>query len=115
MCGILYFGGAIFSRMSGFFSACSICSCVSWPAATGSMPLIPLATSSSANAFDLERMHTDEFGDLLEGERSVIDQPNGGRFRHQRLVGHIFFPFVAGLFRTPRRSQGLSLSRKAPS
>jgi hypothetical protein len=31
-----------------------------------------------------------EFGDLLEGERAVLDQPRGGRMRHQGL-GHWHF------------------------
>ena len=35
----------------------------------------------------LEDMKAAKFGDLLEGQRSVVDQPGGGRVRHERL-GH---------------------------
>jgi hypothetical protein len=30
-------------------------------------------------------MEAAEFGDLLEGERGIVDQPGGGRMRHERL------------------------------
>ncbi len=32
----------------------------------------------------LERVQTAEIGDLFKGQRGVLDQPYGGRFRHQR-------------------------------
>jgi len=31
----------------------------------------------------LERVQTAEIGDLVEGQGGVLDQPHGGRFRHQ--------------------------------
>src|SRR5262245_29471321 len=40
------------------------------------------------NALHLEHVQTAEFGDLLEGERGVVDQPYGGRFWHQRGTVH---------------------------
>src|SRR6185437_7438351 len=33
---------------------------------------------------DLERMKAAELADLVEGERGVLDQPDGGGFGHQR-------------------------------
>jgi len=36
----------------------------------------------------LERVELAEFGDLIERERGVLDQPDGGGFRHQRRCGH---------------------------
>ena len=38
--------------------------------------------------FDLERVQFAELGDLIEGQRGVLDQPDGGRLRHQRRVAH---------------------------
>ena len=36
----------------------------------------------------LERMQPAELRDLLEGERGVVDQPDGGRLGHQKRIGH---------------------------
>ena len=33
-----------------------------------------------------------DIGDLLEGERGVVDQPDGGRLGHQQRIGHIKNP-----------------------
>ena len=40
------------------------------------------------DAFDLQRMKHAEIGDLVEGEPGVLDQPDSGCDRHQRLFGH---------------------------
>jgi hypothetical protein len=40
------------------------------------------------DAFHFQRMQAAEIGDLLEGERGVVDQPDGGRLGHQRFFGH---------------------------
>ena len=40
----------------------------------------------------LEDMQPAEFGDLLEGERCILDQPGGGRMGHQGL-GHWHSPY----------------------
>ena len=40
------------------------------------------------DAFDLQRMEFAELGDLVEGQRRVLDQPYSGGLRHQRDVGH---------------------------
>ena len=39
----------------------------------------------------LEDVEAAKFGDLLEGERAVVDQPGGGRMGHERL-GHCGSP-----------------------
>ncbi len=39
------------------------------------------------DALHFQRMQMAEFGDLLEAERSIVDQPHGGRLRHQQ-EGH---------------------------
>jgi hypothetical protein len=36
------------------------------------------ATLAVGDALDLERVQAGEVGDLLEGERGVVDQPDGG-------------------------------------
>ena len=40
---------------------------------------------------DLEDVQPAEFGDLFEAERGIVDQPGGGRMRHERL-GHLTSP-----------------------
>src|SRR5204862_215481 len=40
------------------------------------------------DSLHLERMQFAELGDLLEGKRGVLDEPDGGRLWHQRLTGH---------------------------
>ena len=45
------------------------------------------------NALHLQNMQAAKVRDLLEGERGVLDEPNGCGFRHQRSVGHKFPPF----------------------
>ena len=40
------------------------------------------------DALHLEHVQAAEFGDLLEGERGVVDQPDGGRFGHQGGTVH---------------------------
>jgi hypothetical protein len=37
---------------------------------------------------DLQRVHLGEIGDLVEGQRGVVQQPDGSRLRHQRRVAH---------------------------
>ncbi len=37
------------------------------------------------NALDFQRVQIAEGADLLEGQRGVLDQPDGGRLRHQKL------------------------------
>jgi hypothetical protein len=39
-------------------------------------------------AFHLERVQLAEIGHLLEGEGSVLDEPDCRCFRHQRWMGH---------------------------
>jgi hypothetical protein len=39
------------------------------------------------DAAHLQRVQAAEVGDLLEGERGVVDQPDGGRLGHQD-IGH---------------------------
>ena len=36
----------------------------------------------------LERMQPAELRDLVEGQRGVVDQPDGGRLGHQQRIGH---------------------------
>jgi hypothetical protein len=73
----LYFGGAIFRRSFASFSAASI------------LALDPLRHVLVGDTFDLKRMQAAEIGDLLEGERGIIDKPDGCRFGHQgNIVGH---------------------------
>ena len=43
-----------------------------------------------------EHMHAAEIGNLLKGDRGVVDQPDGCRFGHQGRVGHGLFLFVRG-------------------
>ena len=38
------------------------------------------------DALHLEGVEAAELGDLVEGQRGVVDQPDGGRARHDRLV-----------------------------
>ena len=46
------------------------------------------------HGLDLEDVQAAELGDLAEAERSVVDQPRGGRVRHQGsgLLGHGLSP-----------------------
>src|SRR5208337_2234893 len=41
------------------------------------------------DALDLEWVQFAELSDLVEGQGRVLDQPYGGRLRHQRRVGHL--------------------------
>ena len=50
-----------------------------------------------SDGLDLQRVHADEIGHLLEGEGSLLDQPHGGGFGHERL-SH------GGTFRSPQRA-----------
>ncbi|MGY3406330.1 hypothetical protein ACVWZV_002443 [Bradyrhizobium sp. GM5.1] len=36
----------------------------------------------------LEGVHFGEIGDLIEGQRGIVEQPDGGRLGHQRCVAH---------------------------
>ena len=46
-------------------------------------------------------------GDLIEGERGVFDQPDGGRFRHEQGLGHNVSFAVRGSFaHVPRAKRG---------
>ena len=49
------------------------------------------------NGLHLQRVHADEIRHLLEGEGSLLDQPHGGGFGHERL-SH------GGTFRSPQRA-----------
>src|SRR5207342_1153475 len=40
------------------------------------------------DALHFEHMQAAELGDLLEGKRCVVDQPDGGRFGHERGTVH---------------------------
>ena len=40
------------------------------------------------NGLHFKRMKLAKLGNLFEGKRGVIDEPHGGRFRHQQLLGH---------------------------
>ena len=48
------------------------------------------------DALHLERMQFAEIGDLIEGQRGVLDEPNGRRLRHQRGVAHRKFSLDVG-------------------
>ncbi len=54
------------------------------------------------NGFDLERVQFTELGDLIEGQRGILNEPNGGCLRHQRRLGHGQIPFV---LRPPERAK----------
>jgi len=41
------------------------------------------------DALNFQRMQVAESGDLVKGQRGVVDQPNGRRFRHQ-YFGHLY-------------------------
>ena len=47
-----------------------------------------LSGVSVGNRLDLERMQLAERCDLLEGQCRIVDQPDGGRFRHQGRRRH---------------------------
>jgi hypothetical protein len=47
---------------------------------------------SIGDRLDPENVQAAEFGDLLEAERSIVDQPRGGRMRHERLSHGETFP-----------------------
>src|SRR6185437_185573 len=64
------------------------------------------------DALHLQRMQAAEFGDLLEGQRGVVDQPDGGRLGHKWFVGHRFSLSRARLSAPSLRSN-VQLSRKA--
>ena len=41
-----------------------------------------------SDRLDLERVEFAERGDLVEAERGVVDEPDRGRLRHEKLLGH---------------------------
>ena len=43
------------------------------------------------NALHFKLVQIAVIGNLAERQRGVFNQPNGGRFRHQRGIGHNFF------------------------
>ncbi len=43
------------------------------------------------NALDFEQVQATEIGDLVESERGVVNEPDGGRLGHQN-VGHGIYP-----------------------
>jgi hypothetical protein len=45
------------------------------------------------NRLDFQDVKAAEFGDLLERERAILDQPGGGRMGHQGL-GHCHSPGI---------------------
>jgi hypothetical protein len=53
----------------------------------------------------LERVKLAEVGDLIERERGVLDQPDGGCFRHQRRCGH---GEISSALRPPSRAKLVS-------
>ena len=40
------------------------------------------------DALHLERVQLTEIGDLVEGERGILHQPDSGRLGHQRGIAH---------------------------
>jgi hypothetical protein len=44
------------------------------------------------DAAHFQRVQAAEIGDLLEGQRGVVHEPDGGRLRHQDVSGHNVFP-----------------------
>src|SRR5207302_6371499 len=54
---------------------------------------------------DLERMQFAEVRDLIERKRGVLDQPDGGRLRHQRRTGH---GKISSMLRPPVGAKPLS-------
>jgi hypothetical protein len=46
----------------------------------------PCTHLAVGDALDLERMQPAEIGDLVECQSGIVDQPNRGGFRHERLV-----------------------------
>ena len=56
-------------------------------------PLDPGGHIAIGNALHFQFMHATKFGNLTEGQRGVINQPNGSGLGHQRL-GHRFIPLA---------------------
>src|SRR6516165_11724712 len=59
----------------------------------GADRVVPLDSGGDlaiGNAFHLERVKFAESGDLIEGQRSIFDEPDGGGFGHQRRIAHDF-------------------------
>ena len=55
----------------------------------GIEPLDALRRIAIGDSLHLERMKLAKIGDLIKRERGVLDQPDGGCFRHQRCGGHV--------------------------
>jgi hypothetical protein len=62
-----------------------------------------LRSFAIGDGFHLEGMQRAELGDLIEGECGVVDQPDGGRFGHQKCFGHWWNPSKKAL---QARSEG---------
>ena len=65
-------------------------------------PLDALRCLIIGNRADFQRVQAAEFRNLVEGEGGVVNQPDGGRFGHQRFVGHLMHSF--SLARFPERA-----------
>src|ERR1700734_3156193 len=52
------------------------------------MPLDARGDLAVSDALHFEGMQFTEIGDLIEAERSVLDEPYGSRLGHERGVGH---------------------------
>ncbi len=51
---------------------------------------VPRLRRLVSDRLHLKHVQAAEGRDLLEGERAVVDQPGGGRVRHQRMfLGHV--------------------------
>jgi hypothetical protein len=57
-------------------------------------PLDALCGFAVSDRLDLERVQLAELGDLVERQRRVIDQPDGGRLWHEQLLSHGYSPCV---------------------
>ena len=51
-------------------------------------PLDPLRGVAVGDRLHFERVQLAEIGDLVERQRGVLDEPDGGRLRHQRRGRH---------------------------
>ena len=66
------------------------------------------------DALDFERMQHAEFGDLVEGQRGVLHQPDGGGLGHERGVAHRFL-LESVFFRRRTRAFALRPGRGSAS
>ena len=57
------------------------------------------------NGLDFQRMQFAELGNLVERQSSIVDKPDGCRFRHEQLLSHGYSPSVR-----PRRCRGRGIN-----